>query len=514
MSGRGLSPSDAAPPIEPWDEFNRALIGHVRPHGWVNPRPLDRYDLVVLGGGTGGLVTTAVAVALGARVALVERAFLGGDCLVSGCVPSKAVVRAARAWSDTAMAATRFGAPATAGDGDFSAVMARMRRIRAEIAPHDSAARFRDLGANVFLGEARFLEHDLVEVDGARLRFRRAVIATGTVPAVPPIPGLSESGYLTSDDVFSLTRLPRRLAVLGGGPIGCELAQAFARLGSEVTLVEQGDRILPRDDEGAARLVLGCLERDGVRFVSGTVLDSVSRDPDSGSLRLGLRRDGDPPSIDVDRLLVATGRVPALDALDLPAAGIEATSDGVSVDRRLRTSNRRVYAVGDVCTATRFTHVADAHARLVVRNALFHGRGRADSLIVPWCTYTSPELAHVGISAAEASDRDDVDTLTVPLDDTDRARIDGESSGFFRVHLKAGTDRILGATLVADRAGELIGQVTQAMVAGVGLGRMGEAMHPYPSRSEVFRRAADEVRRRRLTPRARRVFDWYFRLTR
>jgi pyruvate/2-oxoglutarate dehydrogenase complex dihydrolipoamide dehydrogenase (E3) component len=514
MSGHRTPATDPVQPIEPWDEFNRALVSHVRPHGWVNPRPLDRYDLVVLGGGTGGLVTTAIAVALGARVALVERAYLGGDCLVSGCVPSKAVIRAARGWRDAATAAARFGAPAAEGDGDFAAVMARMRRIRAEIAPHDSAARFRDLGAHVFLGEARFVTHDAVEVDGSRLRFRRAVIATGTVPAVPPIPGLAGSGYLTSDDVFSLTELPRRLGVVGGGPIGCELAQAFARFGSEVTVLERSDRILPRDDEGGARLVLASLERDGVRFMGRTGIDEVTRDADEGATRVSSRQDGDPRSVVVDRLLVSTGRVPALDALDLAAAGIEASADGVAVDGRLRTSNRRVFAVGDVCTATRFTHVADAHARLVVRNALFHGRGRVDSLIVPWCTYTAPELAHVGIPAAEAADRDDVDTLTVPLEDTDRARIDGESDGFFRVHLEPGSDRILGATLVAGRAGELIGQVTQAMVAGIGLGRMGESIHPYPSRTEVFRRAADELRRRKLTPRARRIFDWYFRLTR
>src|SRR6266542_3308647 len=254
-------------PFEPRDEFNRRLVENVRPPGWVSPVPRGRYHLVVIGAGTGGLISASAAADLGARVALVERNLMGGDCLNVGCVPSKAIIRAARAWSEATAAHERFGGPGVSGQGDFGAVMARMRRLRAAISRNDSAARYRDLGVDVFLGEARFTAPDRVEVDGNPLQFRRAIIATGARAAVPSIPGLAEAGYLTNETVFDLTQLPARLVVVGAGPIGCELAQAFARLGSVVTVVTTGEQVLPREDADAAAIVERAMVRDGVRLL-------------------------------------------------------------------------------------------------------------------------------------------------------------------------------------------------------------------------------------------------------
>ena len=502
--------------VEPWDEHNRRLVEQVHPPGWSNPRPAERYHLVVLGAGTGGLVTAAVAAALGARVALVERHLMGGDCLNVGCVPSKALLRAARAWSEARAARERFGGPEAVGTGDFGAVMERMRRLRAEISPVDGAARFRELGVDVFLGEGRFTGPEEVEVapaegEKARLRFRRAVIATGGRAAVPPVEGLEEAGFLTSETVFSLTTLPPRLVVVGGGPIGCELAQAFARFGSRVTVLQHGERLLKNDDPDAARVVEEALRRDGVEVVTGAEVERVERRGAERVVRY--TRGGRVEEVAADEILVATGRAPAVEALGLEAAGVDYGEKGVEVDERLRTSNPAVYAVGDVCSRYKFTHAADAQARLVVRNALFFGRGSTEELVIPWVTYTSPELAHVGITAEEVRERGDgVETLTVPLREVDRARLDGEDEGFLRVHLERGSDRILGATLVAEHAGEIISQLTQAMVAGVGLEKMGETIFPYPTQAEAVRKAADQWRRRKLTPLARSVFRSFFKL--
>jgi pyruvate/2-oxoglutarate dehydrogenase complex dihydrolipoamide dehydrogenase (E3) component len=498
--------------VQPLDEHNRRLRDNVHPPSWPNPEPADRYHLVVVGGGTAGLVTAAIGAALGARVALVERDLLGGDCLNVGCVPSKALIEAARGWHAARHAHERLFGPAADGTGDFPAVMERMRSIRADISSHDSAARFTELGVDVFLGEGRFTSRESVSVDGTPLRFRRAVIATGARAAVPPIPGLEESGYLTNETVFSLTALPARLAVIGGGPIGCELAQAFARFGSEVTLLEAGDRLLSNDDAEAAAVVAESLQRDGVRIVYGARVAGVSYG--TGGRRIELEGDAD-GAVEADEILVAAGRAPNVAALNLEAAGV--TYDrrkGVTTDERMRTSNHAIFAIGDVASKLQFTHAADAQARMVIRNALFHGRSKKSDLIVPWCTYTQPELAHVGIDAAAVSERGaDVETLTIPLDSLDRARLAGETDGFLRLHLERGSDTILGATMVGPHAGEIISQVTQAMVTGTGLSKLGEVVFPYPTLAEAVRKAADQYGRRRLTPLARRVFGLWFRLT-
>ena len=502
--------------IEPADRFHDELLANVRPPDWVNPEPRERYHLVVIGAGTAGLVTAAIAAGLGARVALVERNLMGGDCLNVGCVPSKGVIGAARSWQAALESQREFGGPVLAGSGSFEAALARMRRLRAAISRVDSAARYRALGVDVFLGDGRFAGKDTITVEGRPLRFRRAVIATGARPAAPPIPGLDQVSYLTNETIFTLTAHPRRLVVVGAGPLGCEMGQAFARLGSEVVLVARGPRILPREDAEAAEIVERRMEADGVRIVRDALaVGALAR----GDQRVVVvERGGATEEIAGDELLVALGRRPAVEGLGLESAGVSFDQDGVAIDDRLRTTNPRVFAIGDAARwPHRFTHGADAHARLVVGNALFFGLGggRVSRLVMPWATYTSPEVAHVGMTSAAATAAGmAVHTITVPMEDVDRAVLDGETAGFFKVHLASGSDRILGATLVAAHAGDMIGEIALAMTAGVGLGTIGSTVHPYPTQSEIFRKAADAWRRTRLTPRAKRAFQTFFRLVR
>jgi pyruvate/2-oxoglutarate dehydrogenase complex dihydrolipoamide dehydrogenase (E3) component len=498
--------------IEPQDEHNLRLIANVHPPDWVNPEPARRYHMVVIGAGTAGLVSAAGAAGLGAKVALIERSLMGGDCLNVGCVPSKGVIRAARSWHEARQAAERFGGPAVdpQSRGDFGAAMARMRRLRAGISVHDSAERFRSLGVDVFLGDGRFTGPDTIEVGGRTLRFRRAVIATGARAAVPPIPGLAEAGYRTNETVFNLTELPERLVVIGAGPIGCEMAQAFARLGSRVTLLDKDAHVLVREDADAAEVVQKAMLRDGVQLeLQAKILEVRDRTVviESGDQRKQRKE------IPADEILVSAGRAPNVEDLGLEAAGVKYGKKGVEVDDNLRTSNRSVFACGDVASRFQFTHIADAQARIVIQNALFFGRSKASALTVPWCTYTSPEIAHVGLYEKDARERGiAVDTLTVPLSTVDRAILDGADEGFLRLHLEKGKDRILGATLVADHAGDMIGELCLAITHGIGLGKIASVIHPYPTQGEVVKKAADQWRRTKLTPGVKKLFERWFRV--
>jgi pyruvate/2-oxoglutarate dehydrogenase complex dihydrolipoamide dehydrogenase (E3) component len=497
------------PLVLPDDEENRRLVAQVHPPGWKNPTPSGTYDLLVVGAGTAGLVSAAGGAGLGARVALVERHLLGGDCLNVGCVPSKAVIAASRV-AATARDAEAFGVRAGAVDADFAAAMARMRRLRAGMAPNDGAPRFAGLGVDVYFGAGRFTGPRALEVEGRRIDFKRAVVATGARAAAPPIPGIEEAGYLTNETVFSLTERPGRLVVIGAGPIGCELAQAFQRLGSRVSLVERVARILEREEPDAAAVVERRLRADGVELVLGA---SVARAECRGAERvLVVEAGGTTREIACDAILVGVGRVPNIDGLGLEAAGVAHDRQGITVDDHLRTTNPRIWAAGDVASRFQFTHVADAHARIVLANALFAGRRKASALHIPACTYTSPELARVGLSAAEAAAGGvAIDTITIPLREVDRAILDGEDDGFFRVHLQHGSDRIVGATLVAPHAGDMISEVTLAMSAGVGLGRIANVIHPYPTVAEAIRKAGDAYNRTRLTPRVKSLMKLWLR---
>ena len=475
------------------------LLAQVCPQGWRNPEPAPLYDLVVIGGGTAGLVCAAGAAGLGARVAIVERHRLGGDCLNTGCVPSKALLHAARAVHDARRAAGA-GVSMTP-QVNFAAVMESVRARRADLAHNDSAQRLTSIGAHVFLGEASFTGPTAVSVDGRALKFRRAVIATGSRPAIPPIPGLSDLLCLTSENVFELREQPRSLLVIGGGPIGCELAQAFALLGTDVTLVETAPRLLPREDRDAAEIVRQRLVADGVRVLAGASIRGFAQEGRHASAALDTER------VQADAVLVAVGRTPNTEGLKLEDAGVGMGERGVVVDDRLRTSNRRIFAAGDVCSSYQFTHAADAMARIVIQNALFHGRTRVSALVIPWATYTFPEVAHVGPTAEEAA-RLGADTVTVQLSDVDRAIIDAEAEGFLRIHHRQG--RILAATLVAPHAGELIGQVASLMRRGGSLADFSSDIFPYPTFADVLRKAGDAYRRTRLTARAKALLRRYF----
>ena len=383
-------PESRSVEVLPMDSHNRLLVSRVHPGDWSNPEPAGRYNLVAIGGGTAGLVSAAGATGLGARCALIEKHLLGGDCLNVGCVPSKALIRSSRAVAD-AREAGAFGVNVSVGEKvDFASVMERMRRLRSGISAHDSAQRFRKLGVDVFLGKARFVSRDEVQVDGQTLRFARAVIATGGRAAAPPIEGLAEAGYLTNETLFSLTELPPRLAVIGGGPIGCEMAQAFGRFGSQVSVFQCHPQILDREDAEAGQRVQDAFRRDGIQlFLDSKVFRVESR---AGEKRVHLECSGRTRQVAVDEVLVAAGRAPNVDGLGLEAAGVDYDRRrGVAVNDQLQTSNKRIYAAGDVCSRYKFTHAADALARIVIQNALFMGRKKASALTIPWCTYTDPE---------------------------------------------------------------------------------------------------------------------------
>jgi pyruvate/2-oxoglutarate dehydrogenase complex dihydrolipoamide dehydrogenase (E3) component len=501
--------------VLPSDPHNEALVANVHPVDWVNPTPAGRYNLVVIGAGTAGLITSLIASSLGARVALVERHLMGGDCLNVGCVPSKSVIRAARRVHEArASEELGLGLPHERLP-DFGVAMERMRRIRARISHEDSAARYsEEFGIDVYLGQGHFTGNDSVDVDGTELRFKKAVIATGARAAAPPVEGLAETGYLTNETVFELTERPKRLAVIGGGPIGCELAQSFQRLGSCVSLFEKGPQVLVREDPDAAQIVQTALIREGVELILGANLRKVECKGDEKVLHVvrGNREE----QIVVDEILVGAGRTPNVEGLGLEKVGVEFNPRrGVEVDDRLRTANKRIFAAGDVCMDWKFTHAADAAAKIAVQNALFLGRKKLSSLVMPWCTYTDPEVAHVGLYERDARERAiEVDTYQVPIAKANRAVTDGQEEGFVKIHVRKGKDEIVGATIVAAHAGEMISEITVAMTNGVGLGALANVIHPYPTQAEAIKAAAGLYTRTRLTPRVKGLFGGWLRFSR
>ena len=505
-----MSASDLIQLLPP-DDHNRTLEANVRPADWENPTPKQRYNLVVIGAGTAGLVTAAGAASLGARVALVERELMGGDCLNVGCVPSKGLISAARV-AATSHRSREFGIEVWDVDVDFPAVMSRMRRLRAQISPNDSAERFQGLGVDVFFGDARFDDSGTIAVGGTKLKFKRAVIATGSRPKIPAIPGLEEAAFLTNESLFSLTELPQRLAVLGAGPIGCEMAQTFAQFGSEVVLIESGHGILQREDRDAADIVQHAMLRDGVRLLC---CGRQMRIQNGRLIEISVDAHDRSHALQVDQLLVSTGRTPNVESLNLEAVGVQSDRLGIQVNDRMQTTNPRIYAAGDVAFPYQFTHAADFTARIVIQNALFYGRRKSSALTIPWCTYTSPELAHVGLNEKQAEEQGlPIDTFVQHFSDVDRAILDGETEGLVKIHCKRGTDRIVGATIVAAHAGDMISEITLAMANGLGLSKIGNTIHPYPTQAEAIRKLGDQYSRTRLTPMVKRLFAKWLRWTR
>ena len=352
----------------------------------------------------------------------------------------------------------------------------------------------------MFFGEARFSSRDTVEVGGALLRFKKALVATGARPETPSIPGLIDAGFLTNDTVFDLTALPRSLLVIGGGPLGCELAQAFRRLGSRVTIVQDAPLFLPKEERDAVQLLSDAFARDGIEIHLNTTATAVRME---GRQKLvDLVSAGQQSTLAADEILTGIGRVPNVDGFGLDLAGVEYdAASGIHVNDFLQTTNSRIYAAGDACLDCRFTHTAVASARIVVRNALFLGRKRWSALTIPWCTYTDPEVAHVGMYVREAREKDiPIRTFTIPMHDVPRAIADGEEHGFVKIHVREGTDTILGATVVARHAGEMINEISLAIVAGIGLGGIARVIHAYPTQAEAIRMAADAFNHARLTP--------------
>ncbi len=498
----------------PADEHNAKLVDLVHPMDWENPTPDGRYNLVAVGAGTAGLVAASGSAGLGAKVALVERDMMGGDCLNTGCVPSKGVISTART-AATIRDAGHFGIRVPDGvKVNFAGTMERMRKLRAELASNDSARRFSAMGIDVYLGQARFTDKDTLEVAGSTLQFKKAVIATGARAVIPAIPGLDQIDYLTNETIFSLTELPKKFGVVGTGPIGCEMAQTFARLGSEVLLIQTKNGILPREDRDAARCIRVALERDGVVLKDGAHNLRVEPAKD-GKIRMLVESQDDGLDEVVDQFLVAVGRTPNVEGLGLDAADVKYSGQGVVVNDNLRTTNRNIFAAGDVCSSCRFTHAADFQARIVINNALFMGRSRSSQLTIPWCTYTDPEIAHVGLHKDQAYEKGiETDTYTQELRDIDRCILDDETDGFVRVHVRKGTDRIVGATIVATNAGDMISEITMAMKHGIGLKKISMTIHPYPTQAEAIRKVGDQYSRSRLTPRVRLLMKSWFRWTR
>lgn len=466
-------------------------------------------DLCVIGAGAAGLTTAAIAAQLGARTVLIERGRMGGECLNTGCVPSKALLAAAKA-AHGARTSRRFGVNAAEPDIDFAAVRRHMQGVIEAIAPHDSEERFASLGVEVIHAEARFVGPREIVAGNRRVRARRVVVATGSEPAVPAIAGIDGVPYFTNETIFDNDRLPQHLVIIGAGPIGIELAQAHQRLGAAVTVVEAA-RPMPRDDPELAAMLLECLAKEGVSIVQKAEIKSVAA---AGTgIALTIEKDGRASRIEGSHLLVAAGRKPQLEVLDLNRAGIAYGSRGVTVDRRLRTTARGVYAIGDAIDGPRFTHVAGYQAGIVIRNALFHLPARVNYAALPWVTYTDPELAQVGTTEAEARRRhgEDVAVIRFPLTENDRAQAERSTGGIAKIVARR-DGRILGASLLGPHSGELAHVWVLAIEQHLKLKDIAGMLVPYPTWGDANKMAAAEFYKSRLfspwTRRLVRALGW------
>jgi pyruvate/2-oxoglutarate dehydrogenase complex dihydrolipoamide dehydrogenase (E3) component len=484
---------------EPMDEHNRHLVDNVHPSDWQNPTPDGTYNLVAIGAGTAGLISAIGTAGLGGKVALIERHLMGGDCLNVGCVPSKALIAPAHLAAKMRNAAEFGLTPSNVRKEDFPKVMERLRKIRADISDNDSAKRYTEKGVDLFIGEGKFTGHNTIEVGGQTLKFKKAVITTGARALHPDIPGMDEAGFLTNETVFNLTELPEHLIVIGGGPIGCELAQAFRRLGSRVTIIQRS-RFLSKEDPEASALLAEVFEHEGIEVLLDASVQRVS--VDGAVKKIHIAQNGTATTLTGDQILVGMGRVPNVENLGLEEAGVEYdTRSGIAVNDNLRTSNPNIFSAGDCCMQWKFTHAADIAAQIVIQNALFGGKKKLSAVNMSWCTYTHPEIAHVGLYEHDAKDKGiATDAYKFEMAENDRAQAEGDTEGFVKVVVKKGTDQILGATIVAAHAGEMISEISVAMAAKMGLGKIGGVIHPYPTQSEAIKRVAGLYNQTRLTP--------------
>eukprot|EP01134_Creolimax_fragrantissima_P000158 CFRG0158T1 len=494
--------------VSPADVHNNTLLSNVHPTDYKDPSPQPNYNMVVIGAGAAGLVTAIAAAGVGAKVAIIEKHLMGGDCLNVGCVPSKALIRAARAVYEVKNS-QQFGV--TTGDikVDFGAIMERMRELRAHISEVDSVARYSKAGVDVYIGEGTFTSKNTIEVNGQTLNFSRACVATGGRAGIPDIPGIEKVRYLTNSTLFNLTELPKRFGIIGTGAVGCEMAQTFRRFGSNVTLFGRSGHLLGAEEDDARGIITEQFKKEGINMYLTAEYENVET-------RVGVdekeeifltMKTGE--QFVFDELLIATGRVPNVEGLGLDVAGIKWDKrNGVIVNDYLQTSNPIVYAAGDICFKYKFTHVADFLARIVVRNALFFGSSKASALLIPWAIYTQPEVAHVGLYERDAKSKyGDIDVYKQKFEEVDRAILDGETEGFAKVSTKKGKADIIGATVVSNHAGDMISELSVAIAGGVDLQALSTVIHPYPTQADSIRKLGDQFNRTRLTPIAKTLLN-------
>jgi len=468
---------------------------------------MDKRDLVIIGGGAGGLVVASVASQLGLKVTLIEKqAKLGGDCLHTGCVPSKTLIHVAKV-AALMRRAGEFGLQPVTPRVDLGKVNEHVQSVIDQIQPHDDPERFRAYGCEVLFGHAEFIDAHSVRVNERQIHGRRFLIATGSRPFVPPIDGLEQAGYLTNEDMFSLHELPRRLLVLGGGPIGLEMAQAFARLGSKVSVVERLPHLLPQEDAEIADTLQQRLVAEGIDVHTSTSAERVTRQGDTRRVECegGV-------TLEADQVLVAVGRRPTMENMGLETAGVDFDQRGIKVDKRMRTSQKHIYACGDVCGPYPFTHMAEYQAGIVISNAVFRFPKKVDYRVVPWVTYTDPELARVGLTEQQAREQGiEATVLRFPFKDIDRALAEVETWGLTKFVVHKG--KILGASILGPHAGELIHEIVLAMKTGAGIGDISATIHAYPTLAQIHRRTVNTWYGAKLfSARTRRLVGWINRL--
>lgn len=469
---------------------NAALLQEVHPTLWRNPDPCGVYDLVIIGAGPAGLVAAKTAAMQKCRVALIERDMFGGDCFNVGCIPSKTLIRTARLYADMRNA-ENFGARRPADiDVDFPRLMQHMRQIRNRTSKRVSIHRLRNMNVDVFLGTATFKDSNSLLIDGMELKFRKALIATGSRPRIPRIRGLQEAGYLTNETLFNLKECPASMLVIGGGPLGCEMAQALRRFGSEVSIAQRDPMFLENIERDGAQILSNAMARDGVGIYLNAIILDIRMD--GPKKIIDLISDDNKNTLEVEHILVSAGRIPSTHMLDLEKANVKwSAQSGLEINDFMQTSNPDIYAAGDVCPDHKFDHVQDGAARIAVSNALNGAQKKLKDLITPWCIYTTPEVAHVGLQVREArSDNIPVKTYTILMHQVDRAIADGEDEGFVKIHVKEGVDQILGATIVARHAGDIINYISMAMTAKLGLQDLADVSFPYPTQAQAIKMAA------------------------